>query len=386
MKKNLHQISLLLTLMLLCGHANAQSEIGHTSFTFVDESRGNRSIYTEIYYPATAAGDDVPFEAGTHPLIVFGHGFVMGYTAYQNIWEALVPEGYIMAFVTTEGGIAPSHQDFALDLSFVLDGMLIENLNTQSVFFNTMNDQQALMGHSMGGGCSWLAAAMNTNVDAVVGMAPAETNPSAIDAASSVSCSALVLSGSADAVTPPAEHHIPIYNNTVMGCKMMVTCDQGSHCGFANSGSLCDLGELGFNGMTRETQQGHTAEILKMWLPEALMNDQDFNSSIINYDVDHDDIELAFECITGVEEQSTSTEIKIWPQPCNEFFNIPVSSSNESYSIRLWDIQGKLLSTSQIQAAGAVVTVVTSALGEGMYVVECSSANQILRARLCVER
>ncbi|MFM9984473.1 MAG: T9SS type A sorting domain-containing protein [Flavobacteriales bacterium] len=385
MKKNLLEISGLLGLMLLCDYAKAQSEIGHTNFTFVDESRGNRSIFTEIYYPATAAGDDVPFEAGTHPLIVFGHGFVMGYTAYQNIWEALVPEGYIMAFVTTEGGIAPSHQDFALDLSFVLDGMLIENLNTQSVFFNTMSDQQALMGHSMGGGCSWLAAAMNTNVDAVVGLAPAETNPSAIDAASSVNCSALVLSGSADAVTPPDEHHIPIYNSTVMGCKMMVTYDQGSHCGFANSGSLCDLGELGFNGMTRETQQAHTAELLKLWLPVALLNNEIFNEGIISYDIEESDVELSFECITGVEEEVFPAELILWPQPCNEHVNIPVPSNHETYSIRLWDMQGKLLSTSQIQPAGGMVNVVTSALSEGMYVVECSSADQVLRARLCVE-
>ena len=86
---------------------NAQPyQIGHTTLTFVDASRSNRSIATEIYYPADVAGDNVAVtsqNATQFPSLVFGHGFVMTWDAYQNFWNALVPNGYIIAFPKTEG-------------------------------------------------------------------------------------------------------------------------------------------------------------------------------------------------------------------------------------------------------------------------------------------
>jgi hypothetical protein len=47
----------------------------------------SRQIQSEIYYPVTTAGTDVSVAAGTHPVVVFGHGFVMAWNAYQNVWE-----------------------------------------------------------------------------------------------------------------------------------------------------------------------------------------------------------------------------------------------------------------------------------------------------------
>ena len=60
--------------------ASAQTAIGHTQISFTDSLRQNRSIPTQIYYPADSAGDDVPLSlitSGKFPLIVFGHGFLM---------------------------------------------------------------------------------------------------------------------------------------------------------------------------------------------------------------------------------------------------------------------------------------------------------------------
>ena len=42
------------------------------------------------------------------------------------------------------------------------------------------------MGHSMGGGAAFLASANNTAIETVIGLAPAETTPSAEAAAASV--------------------------------------------------------------------------------------------------------------------------------------------------------------------------------------------------------
>ena len=95
-------------------------QVGHTQITFIDSSRNNRSVPTEIYYPATVAGNNTPIAPGVFPVISFGHGFVMTWSAYQNFWTDLVPEGYILAFPTTEGGFAPVHAAFGADLKFLI--------------------------------------------------------------------------------------------------------------------------------------------------------------------------------------------------------------------------------------------------------------------------
>ena len=50
---------------------------GHFNTTYQDPSRGNRNIETEVYYPATTAGDNTPMASRLISVIVFGHGFVM---------------------------------------------------------------------------------------------------------------------------------------------------------------------------------------------------------------------------------------------------------------------------------------------------------------------
>ena len=106
-----------------------QAQIGHTTITFADPSRTGgfgsgggtgRQIQTEIYYPAATTGDDVPITGSNYPVIVFGHGFVMVWSAYQNIWEALVPQGYIVAFPRTEGGLPPSHQEWFHQITYAM--------------------------------------------------------------------------------------------------------------------------------------------------------------------------------------------------------------------------------------------------------------------------
>src|SRR5690242_57008 len=95
---------ILLSAALLCSNLFAQPfQIGHTTITLIDSTRNNRAIPTEVYYPADVAGNNVPVTLATgdkFPVISFGHGFVMTWDAYQNIWDALVPEGFIIAFPT----------------------------------------------------------------------------------------------------------------------------------------------------------------------------------------------------------------------------------------------------------------------------------------------
>ena len=110
------------------------------------------------------------------------------------------------------------------------------------------------MGHSMGGGATILGASGFLGVDCIVGLAPAETNPSAVSAASGVTAPALI-SGEDDSVTPPNNHHIPIYNSLGSACKDFVSIENGSHCYFAEYNFNCAFGEIIPGSLSREDQQ-----------------------------------------------------------------------------------------------------------------------------------
>ena len=221
--------------------------IGRNTQTFTDPARANRSIPAEIYYPATTAGNNMPV-AGIFgekfPTIAFGHGFVMGWDSYQNIWEALVPAGYIMIFPKTETGFSPNHTEFAKDLAFLIEKMQNENTNISSIFFDKISAMSVSSGHSMGGGAALLSSQYITTPHIVLALAPAETNPSAISASQNISAPTLIFAGANDCVTPPSTNQLLMYQAMSQACRTYVSITGASHCQFANSNFNCNFGEL----------------------------------------------------------------------------------------------------------------------------------------------
>lgn len=281
------QLTTTLFLLVFQFGLNAQYNVGHTTITFNDPARSGgfgsgggpgRQIQTEIYYPALSTGDDVACAADSFPVIVFGHGFAMAWDAYANIWEHYASKGYILAFPRTEGGLipGPSHGDFAEDLKIVVSRMWLENTNNGSILENHIRQAAAIIGHSMGGGAAALASSGNTFIRTYVGLAPAETNPSAETAASGITVPSLIFSGSQDGVTPAVDHHLPIYDAITASCKNFVSIHGGAHCYFANSNFNCDFGEGSASSgisITRQEQQDRTFAILDEWLKYTLWND-----------------------------------------------------------------------------------------------------------------
>jgi dienelactone hydrolase len=300
--------------------------VGHTTITFNDASRSGgfgsgggpgRQIQTEIYYPAVSDGNNTALAYGSFPIIVFGHGFAMTWEAYENLWDDFASKGYIMAFPRTEGSLipAPSHNNFGLDLALVEVKLQDLNANSASLFFQKVANKSAIMGHSMGGGATFIAAANNTSssLKAVIGLAPAETNPSAIGAAQNVSIAALILSGSSDNVTPAVSNHQPIYDNLASTCKTFISIINGSHCYFANSNFNCDFGELttGSGSLSRGLQQIITSDYVNLWL------DFQLKGSCTSWD-------------TFLDSLSVSTRV-VQQQSCNYSYlqpNISMSGNN----------------------------------------------------------
>lgn len=285
--KNLY---LLLVLMCAISLLNAQTyAVGHVQVTYNDPARANRAIQTEIYYPASTAGESVPAAAGTYPVIVFGHGFVMVWSAYQNVWEALVPAGYIVAFPTTEGSFSPVHANFGADMAFLVGAIQQDGAsNSSSILFGHVGSASALMGHSMGGGSAFLGAEGNANITTMVTYAAANTTPPSIAAATNIAIPSLVIAGQNDCVTPPVQHQIPMYDSLASSCKAYVEIIGGGHCYFANTNFNCSFGEGTCTPnptISRTEQQDAATDFTLLWLNYYLKNDcsalTEFSDSLI---------------------------------------------------------------------------------------------------------
>ena len=259
--------------------------IGSTNLAFTDPARGGRSIPCEVYYPATSAGLNAPVAAGAYPVLAFGHGFVMTVGAYANFRQAFVPEGFILVLPTTEGGFSPSHGDFGLDLAFAITAMQTEGATVASPFFGHVLSTSAVMGHSMGGGASFLAAGGAPQITTVVNYAAAETNPSAIAAAGNASMPTLVFSGSEDCVVPALGNQAGMYAASASTCKAFVSIIGAGHCQFANSNFNCSFGESTCGGpgsISRAAQQDVAQDLTLLWLRRYLMDDPDAGAAFVD--------------------------------------------------------------------------------------------------------
>lgn len=248
-------------------------QIGHRTHSPVDSSRGNRLLQnTEIYYPANSAGNNVPVANGEFPVIVFGHGFTIAWDAYNYIWEYFVPRGYICIFPRTEGNISPNHGNFGGDLKFLAQWIQQQNHLPSSPYFGKVKNKAAVMGHSMGGGSTYLAASGNNVFATVVSLAAAETNPSAKSAAKQVNCPVLSIAGKEDCVTKPNEHQIPIFDSLASSVKYYMELKGSSHCNFTSSGATTCFSAEGLSCIgygpfiSRQDQNTRTVRLAEPWL------------------------------------------------------------------------------------------------------------------------
>ena len=351
-------------LFLFLSGIQAQFPVGHTTITFNDPTRTGgfgtgggtgRQIQTEIYYPAVSIGNNVIAATGEFPLIVFGHGFVMSWDAYQNIWEHYSSLGYIVAFPRTEGSFSPSHSDFGMDLRLVVQKVQDLNTLTSSILSGKTHPNSAIIGHSMGGGATILAAENNSSIKTIVGLAPANTSPSAIVAAVNVTVPALVFSGSQDGVTPAAEHHTPIYQGLNSSCKTFVSILGGGHCYYANTNFNCDFGETTSStgiSITRAQQQERTYSVLDPWLDYTL------RENCAAYPV----FVTAAEATSFLSESNCSAGL--FPVISESFNTLTSSVSGISYQ---WYLNGNMLPNSN--------AIAFTALEIGSYTVEVTFEN-----------
>ncbi len=354
------RIAIFFTALLMANATFGQTFlVGQRSLTFVDASRANRSIPVEIFYPATTAGTNTPMagSAGIRfPVIAFGHGFVMGVSAYQNIADGVVPAGFIIVMPSTESGLSPSHTEFAKDLAYLTTAMQTEGNNVNSFFYNRIDSTSCVMGHSMGGGASVLAMQYNSSISALANLAAAETNPSAIAAASQINVPALIIATSTDCVTPASSNQLPIYSDLQSSCKFFVNILGGSHCQFANYNFNCALGELTCTPspvLSRAQQHAIINQLLVPWLKYVLKGDcmagVDFES-YANNSLDVATIQSCAVCApTAVNDAIGASLIQVY---LNSQSTLHLQSANGCGNARfsLFDLHGRLLLSREVGA------------------------------------
>lgn len=374
--------TLIFTVVIAAAYAQPYT-IGHTTVTFNDPARtggfgsgggSGRQMQTEIYYPATSQGENTPLAQGQFPVIVFGHGFVMTWDVYNNLWENLVPKGYVMAFLRTEGSISPSHDDFGLDLRQVANKMQELNSNSNSIFYQALTNKTAIMGHSMGGGSTILAGANNANITTIIGLAPAETNPSAVAAAANVTVPALIFSGASDGVTPPADHHIPIYNALNSTCKYFINVVNGSHCYFANTSFTCDFGESSPGSLSRLEQQDIANDFLGQWLDYTLKSNSS-SFSTFNDSLDASNrVTYLKSCVVSSTAGYHLDKASVFVKDGFLMLDIPIKDGE--LNLTVYDISGRLVINEFFKAKNDTKKVPVSALKTGVYIVNISSHDE----------
>lgn len=211
--------------------------------------RPNRSRFKcLLYYPARTSGRETAFEpnGAPYPGIAFGHGYLTQPEKYRSTLAHLATWGYLVMAPRSSGELFPSHSDFAKDLSHCLTWLVQQNDDPSSFLYQKVNpDALGLSGHSMGGGCSVLAAAADSRVRAVANLAAANTNPSAIDAMALVVVPVSLISGTHDSIVPVGSHGRLLYQNG--SAPRQLPCILGGwHCGFLDSPMIfCDSGPIG---------------------------------------------------------------------------------------------------------------------------------------------
>ena len=371
MKKNLFILFVSLALI-----SKAQTfPVGHMSINFKDASRTGgysisggiamsgtgRNIGTEVYYPAVGAGNNTAVAAGQFPIVVFGHGFAMTYDNYDNIYNRLAALGYIVLLPRTEGSIFPNpnHADFGADLKLLATQGLLLNAATTPTALATFNgkviQKSAIGGHSMGAGCSYIAAQNNSTLTCLFNFAAATSNTtgvSSVAGANLVTVPTLVISGEKDNVADSTVQNSH-YNPTASNIKFHSIIKDVTHCDFGNGMSVtCTIGQAACNTAScNAIYFNRYMSYLEPFLANQLKSDcaagNTFMSLIQNPSVDRvgRKINGSIACTTtALLDQSLVNTLSVFPNPTNGKINIAYTTEITSAIVfELYDISGRLI-------------------------------------------
>ncbi len=381
------------------------SRTGGTSTTAAVQMPGTgRDIATELFYPATTAGTNVPLANGQFPVVVLGHGFVMGFESYNNISNELAQSGYIVALPRTEGSFSPNHLEFGRDISFIAGEILSFNtLSTPTpvaIFNGKVKQRAALSGHSMGGGCSLVGAQNNSTIACVFNMAAATSNTpgvSSLAGASLVTVPALVISGEKDCVVDTNVQNAH-YNALASTQKFHVVLKDLTHCDFGTGTNFnCTFGQTTSgcpntisNALAHKRYMNYLHPFLKRYLYEDCAAGQAFMDSITgnsNYRIGRKITGTAV-CNTSSVRNLTENDFRMFPIPAKQRFDVEFPEKNQIWQIEIYllDLNAKEISLEgRIEKNQNKITVNTRGISPGIYFLKVQTGSETIFRKLLIE-
>ncbi len=155
--------------------------VGVTTVEAVDASR-NRTIPTELWYPARRAGRDAAPLPRRFPLVLIAHGLCGSRLYYDYLATHLTSHGFVVAapdFIDVTRSACDAGQldlridDLALDLSFVRRALHDKTGPLRPWAKHVRGVATGLVGNSLGGIAVVEAARLDPSFTAIVGLAPA---------------------------------------------------------------------------------------------------------------------------------------------------------------------------------------------------------------------
>lgn len=170
---------------------------------------------SRIYYPDS--NGVIPQSAIPCPIIIFGHGYLMGIDRYYSLAEHLASWGYIVVLPTISNPF-PSPEHYTRAYSMVDAARWTAALNETSgdPFFGDLDAWSwGFSGHSMGGGLALLAADtfnLQDTLKATVAIASPQTTPATNSA--DLIIPKMIICGSIDNIAPWNDVRTAFWHNT----------------------------------------------------------------------------------------------------------------------------------------------------------------------------
>ncbi|MGB2134982.1 MAG: T9SS type A sorting domain-containing protein, partial [Flavobacteriales bacterium] len=123
-------------------------------------------------------------------------------------------------------------------------------------------------------------------------------------------------------------------------CRAFVSIPDGGHCGYADPGTLCDFGELGFQGLTHAEQLALSVSVVVPWL-DAFLRDDPSGLDELEQAAASGGLELTLSCaLSVVTPQPEALEVFYQNPPTGLTLH---NTTNCPLQVALWSVYGRLV-------------------------------------------
>lgn len=296
------------------GYAYRTEDIPGTTETM----RGSR-----IYYPDSAG--TFPPAAVPAPVVAFGHGWMVGTNYYYSYARHLASWGYVVVLPTYSNPIIiPEHDKRARLMADAARWVAARDTVVGDIFFGKLDRSNwGLVGHSLGGSISMLAADTLGLVDtlrAVAALASPQSNPPVHSA--HILVPKMIMAGGSDNIAPWRDVRQAFWDSAPAPGTFAVIRG-ASHTDFMDPGFFFNLG--GANTTGRDTTQLVVRRHLTAFFERYLQGDRSewnyayvFGDSILGHPT-MDSVEVRPEP-TGIEALSVDAGrlLAVSPNPVRQ--------------------------------------------------------------------